>query len=172
VALAERAGFVAAADLSRGRIRRVGENLARVGLAASAGLVVADARNAPFRPADAVLLDAPCTGTGTFRRHPDGRWRIGPAELGQLVELQRQLLESAAALVRPGGLLVYATCSLEPEENGDQVEAFLERHGEYVRETAEGAVDPSLLTARGELQVLPQRQGVDGSFAVRLRRTA
>jgi 16S rRNA (cytosine967-C5)-methyltransferase len=170
VGVAESAAFVVAADLSRGRIGRVGQNVRRVGIAARVALAVADARTPPFAMADVVLLDAPCTGTGTFRRHPDGRWRVGPEELAALVVLQRQLLEAAAALVRPGGLLVYATCSLEPEENGQQVAEFLERHREFAREPQQGTVDRSLLAPDGDLLVLPQRQGVDGSFAARLRR--
>lgn len=172
VGLAEAAGFVAAADVSRGRIGRVRQNVERVGVADRVSLVVADARQAPFRPVEAVLLDAPCTGTGTFRRHPDGRWRIGPRELAQLVVLQRELFDAAAEQVSPGGVLVYATCSLEPEENEEQVEAFLQRRADFVRETVAGSVDPALLSPRGELVVLPQRQSVDGSFAVRLRRAA
>ncbi|HEX2094343.1 MAG TPA: 16S rRNA (cytosine(967)-C(5))-methyltransferase RsmB [Longimicrobiaceae bacterium] len=166
--VAERAGYVAAADLSVGRLRRVRENAARVG--ERVGLVVADARRPPFRPADAVLLDAPCTGTGTFRRHPDGRWRVREADLAALAALQGELLDQGAALVRPGGLLVYSTCSLEPEENGLQVERFLDAHPGFEIEPPGDTVDGELLDSRGELLVLPQRTGVDGSFAARLRR--
>jgi 16S rRNA (cytosine967-C5)-methyltransferase len=166
--MAERAGFVAAADVSFGRLRRVRENAARVG--EPLGCVVADALFPPFRPGDMVLLDAPCTGTGTLRRHPDGRWRVRPEDLAALAALQREMLESAAALVRPGGWLVYSTCSLEPEENGEQVDAFLGAHPEFVLDPAGGAVDDGLLDARGRLVVLPQRTGVDGAFAARMRR--
>lgn len=172
IGLAEWAGYTAAADLSAGRIRRVRQNVKRVRMEDRVGLVVADARQPPFRPVDAVLIDAPCTGTGTFRRHPDGRWRIDSAVLESLVQLQREILDSAAALVRPGGMLVYATCSLEPEENEAQVRDFLERHPGFEPAPAEGAVDASLITPEGTLQVLPQEQGVDGSFAARLRRVA
>lgn len=170
VGLAERAGYTAAADLSAGRIRRVRQNVKRVELDDRVGLVIADARQPPFRPVDAVLIDAPCTGTGTFRRHPDGRWRIDAAVLESLVVLQREILDAAAALVRPGGVLVYATCSLEPEENEAQVRDFLDRQIDFEPAPVEGAVDSSLLTADGTMQVLPQRHGVDGSFAARLRR--
>jgi 16S rRNA (cytosine967-C5)-methyltransferase len=170
--LADGAGRVAAADLSVRRLRRVAENAGRLGWRARVGLVAADARHAPFRPADAVLLDAPCTGTGTFRRHPDGRWRVGPDDLRALAALQDELLESAAALVRPGGLLVYSTCSLEPEENELRIESFLAARAEWAPEPTAAVMDPSLLDGDGRLRVLPQRQGVDGAFAVRLRRSA
>ncbi len=166
--LAERAGFVVAADVSPLRLLRVRENAERVG--ERLGLVAADALFPPFRPVDVVLLDAPCTGTGTFRRHPDGRWRVRPDDLAALAALQREMLAEAAALVRPGGWLVYSTCSLEPEENQDQVSAFLGAHPEFVLDPPAGAVDDWLLDMRGELRVLPQRTGVDGAFAARMRR--
>jgi 16S rRNA (cytosine967-C5)-methyltransferase len=169
--LAARAGYVAAADVSFRRSLRIRDNAARVGGQDRVGLVVADARHPPFRPADAVLLDAPCTGTGTFRRHPDGRWRLDPAQLRQLVQLQSALLDAAVALVRPGGVLVYSTCSLEPEENELQVRGFLERHPGFVIDAPGEVVEPELLsTPERFLYVLPQNQGVDGSFAARLRR--
>lgn len=167
--LADRAGRVVAADLSVRRMARVTENAARVGWTPRVGVVVADARTPAFGPADAVLLDAPCTGTGTFRRHPDGRWRVTPDDLAALAALQDELLDAAAALVRPGGLLVYSTCSLEPEENEVRVERFLsERRGWSVEAT--DAVDESLRDGAGYLRVLPHRHGVDGAFAARLRR--
>lgn len=133
-------------------------------------MVVADAMMPPFAAADMVFIDAPCTGTGTLRRHPDGRWRVTPAALDSLARLQAEILHAGAGLVRRGGLMVYATCSLEPEENEAQVEAFLERQPGFSREPHEGAVAPALLDAKGSLRVTPQRQGVDGAYAVRLRR--
>jgi 16S rRNA (cytosine967-C5)-methyltransferase len=165
------AGYVVAGDVSEGRIRRVRQNIERLGLQGRVGAVVADARQPPYAGADLVLLDAPCTGTGTFRRHPDGRWRVGPEELAALVALQRELLASAARLVRPGGILVYATCSLEPEENEGQMEAFLASHGEFEPAPVAEAVDATLLAPDGSLRVQPQRHGVDGAYALRLRRT-
>jgi 16S rRNA (cytosine967-C5)-methyltransferase len=117
-----------------------------------------------------VLVDAPCTGTGTFRRHPDGRWRLGPADLDALAALQDRLLAAAAQIVAPGGLLVYSTCSLEREENESRVEAFLEKHTSFEAAPPPPAFDSSLLDEEGRLVVLPQRQGVDGAFAARLRR--
>jgi 16S rRNA (cytosine967-C5)-methyltransferase len=120
---------------------------------------------------DAVLLDAPCLGTGTFARHPDARGRVSMEALTKLVARQGELLERAATAVAPGGLLIYSTCSLEPEENSRQVERFLGRHPEFRRE-ASGNVPPALLTPEGDLMVLPQRDGMDGAYGARLRRVA
>ena len=119
-----------------------------------------------------MLIDAPCTGTGTFRRHPDARWRLKPSDLAVMGALQREILRSVSTLVRPGGLLVYSTCSLEIDENDSQVERFLSEHREWrVEPPTEGAVPPEVLDA-GRLRVLPQRHGTDGAFAARLRRVA
>jgi len=172
LALAAEARYTAAADASFARLGRVRENARRLG-AARLGLLVADARRPPLRDgaADAVLLDVPCTGTGTFRRHPDARWRVQPGDLASLTALQREMLDAAAALPRPGGLLIYSTCSLEPEENETQVDWFLDRHPEYAIRPPAG-FDPALLDAQGRLAVLPQRTGVDGAFAARLERLA
>jgi 16S rRNA (cytosine967-C5)-methyltransferase len=167
--LARTAGQVIAADKSESRMARVLENIERLD-ARNVVPVVADAREAPFQPVDAVLVDAPCTGTGTFRRHPDARWRLKVSDIAVSASAQRTILRSAAALVRPGGLLVYATCSLEPEENDAQVEQFLKESPEFSLEPPPaGAVPASVLDA-GRLRVLPQRHGVDGAFAARLRR--
>jgi 16S rRNA (cytosine967-C5)-methyltransferase len=163
---------VVAADLSSARIGRLVENVNRLALPVS--VVIADGRRPPFRPVDAVLIDAPCTGTGTLRRHADARWRIGPSDLAALVALQAALLESAATIVRPGGLLVYATCSIEDEENDEQVEAFLGRHNDFDVEppgTAPPCNPDGLgITEDGRLRLLPQEHGFDGAFAVRMRR--
>jgi 16S rRNA (cytosine967-C5)-methyltransferase len=172
VGLARNARTVVAADLSPGRLTRLRDNVARLGLADRVLLVAADARRPPFAPADAVLLDAPCTGTGTLRRHPDGRWRISPADLAELEELQAELFVAAADLVRPGGLLVYSTCSLEPEENELQVRRFLADNPGFELDPPSGVVDSRLVTPEGFLNVLPQREGFDGSFAARIRRIA
>src|SRR6185437_100511 len=80
---------------------------------------------------DRVLIDAPCSGAGTWRRNPDAKWRLTPADLDSLVDLQRRILDSASRLVKPGGRLVYATCSLFQEENADQVQAFLDAHPDF-----------------------------------------
>lgn len=166
--------LVAAADVSFRRMKRLRGNRDRLDRPPPRGpgalplaMVVADGRRPPFRPCDVVLIDAPCTGTGTLRRHPDGRWRLRPEDLVALTELQAELLEAAAALVAPGGLLVYATCSLEPEENEVQVQAFVERHPVF---TVEPGPAPEAALVDGMLNVLPQRHGFDGAFAARMRR--
>lgn len=151
------------------RARRLAENLARAG-SGREQVVIGDAARPPLRPTDMVLLDAPCLGTGTFARHPDARWRVSADALASLAAHQATLLDAAAGVVRPGGLLVYATCSLEPEENDLQIEAFLLRHAEFRREPSAG-FPPSLQNPAGDLTVLPQRHGMDGAYAARLRRS-
>jgi 16S rRNA (cytosine967-C5)-methyltransferase len=131
---------------------------------------VADARQPPLRPLDLVLLDAPCLGTGTIARHPDARWRITPDALERIVQIQAELMDNTAEVVKPGGLLVYSTCSLEPEENVQQVERFLQRHPAFCRE-APSDFPPALLSSESDLQILPQVHGMDGAYAARLRRS-
>jgi 16S rRNA (cytosine967-C5)-methyltransferase len=167
----ERGGArVVAGDARRERIGRLADTARRAGVAIR--IAVADLLAAPFAPRAfaAVVLDAPCAATGTMARHPDARWRVTPRTIARAAQRQRALLEAAAALVRPAGLLVYATCSLEPEENGDMVTEFLERHPEFARAPAVGGVPAALLTADGDFQSLPQRDGMDGAYAARLVR--
>ncbi len=166
--LARDAALVVAADLSRRRLERVRENLVRT-RAMNVRPIVADALHPAVRPLAAILLDVPCLGTGTFARHPDARLRVRPGALARLVDEQARLLDAAAERLRPGGVLCYATCSLEPEEDAEQVEEFLARHADFRREPP---ADPGLpLTAAGDLVLLPQRHGTDGAFAARLVRT-
>ena len=170
LALARDGAVVIAGDRSRLRVQRIRQNFERAGHGREYPLV-ADALLPPLRPVDAVLLDAPCLGTGTFARHPDARWRVTPAALEALVGQQKALLERLSSLVRPGGVLIYATCSLEPEENECQVDGFLISHPEFRRE-ASPEIPGELLSHRGDLQVLPQRHQMDGAYAARLRRSA
>ena len=168
----ERAGArVVAGDARPERIRRLRETARRAGVAIR--VTVADLLSAPFAPGTvpAVLVDAPCSATGTMARHPDARWRVTPRTIVRAARLQRGLLEAAATLLCPGGLLVYSTCSLEPEENRDMVTEFLASHTEFARAPVPAAVPASLLTPDGDLQSLPQRDGMDGAYAARLVRT-
>ena len=159
---------VIAGELKRERLGRLRQNLARAGSGREL-VVCASAAAPPCRAMDAVLLDAPCMGTGTLARHADARWRASPEALARIALTQRALLQAAAEAVRPGGWLVYATCSLEPEENEDQVRHLLDRLPGFRRDPSTG-VPPELLTPDGDLLVLPQRTGTDGAFASRLRR--
>jgi len=158
-----------AMDRSPARMQRMITNFRRVE-ARNVLPLIADARHPALREMDAVLIDVPCTGSGTFRRHPDARWRLKVSDLAVMGALQRSILRAAAACVRPGGLLIYSTCSLEPEENDAQIESFLAEGPEWTLEPPpEGAV-PDVVLDAGRLRVLPQRHGVDGAFAARLRR--
>ncbi|MHB0948808.1 MAG: 16S rRNA (cytosine(967)-C(5))-methyltransferase RsmB [Gemmatimonadaceae bacterium] len=171
VELARRAGVVLSSDVSWERLQRVRENVARLGTAAVLPFV-ADARFPALRDVDAVLIDVPCTGTGTFRRHPDARWRLKASDVAVLGALQRAILRAAAAIVRPGGVLVYSTCSLEQEENDEPVNAFLAAHPEFAIEPPPAGTVPAWTLDGGRLRVLPQVHGTDGAFAARLRRAA
>lgn len=168
IALGRRGARIVSADRNRERVRRLAENLNRAG-SGREWPVVADALHPPVRAADIVLLDAPCLGTGTFARHPDARWRATEEALASRVVLQAGLLRGAAEAVRVGGWLVYATCSLEPEENLDQVERFLSDDRRFERDPIRG-FPGELTTPAGDLELLPQRHGTDGAFAARLRR--
>ncbi|HRP08538.1 MAG TPA: RsmB/NOP family class I SAM-dependent RNA methyltransferase, partial [Gemmatimonadales bacterium] len=162
------ASLVVAGDLARRRLPRLRQNVARLGRD-NVRVIIADAAHPPVRPVDLVLLDAPCLGTGTFARHPDARLRVKPEALVRLVTEQALLLDAVATVVRPGGVLCYATCSLEPEENSLQVDAFLARHPEFRRQPVSGQWPA---TADGDLETLPHRDGMDGAFAARMVRTA
>jgi 16S rRNA (cytosine967-C5)-methyltransferase len=171
IELSRTARVVYASDLSLPRLRRVHENIQRLELE-NVFAFVADARRPATREVDVVLLDAPCTGTGIFRRHPDARWRLKQSDLRVLSMLQRELLMSAASTVRLGGCLVYSTCSIEPEENDAVVEFFLRENPTWHLDAPPaGALPPAILDG-GYLRVLPQVHGTDGAFAARLRRTA
>lgn len=168
---------VTAVDVSQSRLARLSENLSRTGL--SARVVTADLLDwQPDFLADAVLLDAPCSATGIFRRHPDVLHRVRPRVIAEMAELQARLLPRAAAWVRPGGLLVYATCSLEPEEGEHQIERFLSDHRDFAIDPVLADELPDGLVAhpRGWLRILPgmlaDHGGLDGFFMVRLMRVA
>lgn len=162
------AALVVAGDVNRLRVTRLAHNLRRAG-SGREHPIVADAHRPAVRPVGAVLLDAPCLGTGTFARHPDARSRVTPEGLERLQRLQADLLQRVSEAVAPGGLLIYATCSLEPEENERQVAHFLDRHPAFRREPSD-TFPPALMSEEGDLTILPQRHEMDGAFAARLRR--
>ena len=164
---------VTALDRSESRLARLSDNLRRTGLAAET--VVADALDwTPGTPYDAVLLDAPCSATGTFRRHPEVLYRARPAIIEQSAELQSKLLARAAEWVKPGGSLVYAVCSLEPEEGEQRIDALLAARPDYRLEPAPLLVEGVTSHPRGWLRVLPgmleEQGGLDGFFTAHLVR--
>jgi len=175
--LAAAGATVTAIDLDPARLSRVRENLQRLHL--KADLQAADARTwRPAAPVDAVLLDAPCSATGTARRHPEVLWRKDFSDILAQAGLQHDIIDAAAEMVAPGGLLVYCVCSLAPEEGEDVVDAFLERNRAFIREPvtpADCGGEAPFVTRAGDLRTLPchwpDRGGLDGFYAARLRRT-
>ena len=169
--LARTAGAVYAGDRSLTRMQRVLATTQRID-AKRVFPFVHDARYPAIGEMDVVLIDVPCTGTGTFRRHPDARWRLKVSDLAVMSTIQRSIIRASAPLVKVGGLLIYSTCSLEPEENDLQVEAFLAEHPNFVLEPPPEGVVPATVMDAGRLRVLPHRHGTDGAFAARLRRVS
>jgi 16S rRNA (cytosine967-C5)-methyltransferase len=177
--LAQADARVTAVDRSTNRLARLRENLARLGLAAE--MIAADVTEWQAGPFDAVLVDAPCSSTGTIRRHPDVGWLKTEADIAQLVGLQHRLLDRAAMLTKPGGSIVYCVCSLESEEGEQQIEALLAREPALRRKPINEGEVPGLaefLNAAGDLRTLPcawpdsdpRMGGLDGFFAARLER--
>jgi len=182
--LAAAGAHVTAVDRSAKRLERLHDNMTRLGLHAE--IVTADATKFRGGPFDAILLDAPCSATGTIRRHPDVAWTKTDDDLGRLMALQARLLDHAVNLLKVGGRLIYCTCSLEPEEGEEQIEALLKRCDHITRARfdrsdmiALGSELAGAINAQGELRTLPfmlpadesRLAGLDGFFAARLIRT-
>jgi 16S rRNA (cytosine967-C5)-methyltransferase len=176
--LAHAGAQVTAVDRSAPRLKRLSENFARLGL--SAEIITADAASWKGGPFDAILLDAPCMATGTIRRHPDIPWLKGETDLSKLAALQRRLLDHAVTLLKPGGTLVYCTCSLEPEEGENQIAELLSRNTDVQRRPIEPSevADSAFVTGAGDMRTLPchwpdtdsRFAGLDGFYAARLIR--
>ncbi len=178
--LAAAGATVTAVDVSPKRLDRLRANLQRLGL--SAEVVAADVASwAPERTFDVVILDAPCTATGTIRRHPDIMRLKRPEDVDRMADLQRALLANASRMIRPDGILVYSTCSLEPEEGERQIAAFLGSRPDFRRvpiAAGEFGADPAWVTAAGDLRTLPchlelespELSGIDGFYVARLQR--
>jgi 16S rRNA (cytosine967-C5)-methyltransferase len=176
--LAAAGARITAVERSETRLARLSENLDRLGLAAAT--VAADAATwRPESPADAVLLDAPCSATGTLRRHPDIAYLKGPDQIAALAALQDRLLAAALEMVKPGGHLIYAVCSLQPEEGPERIARLLAGGAPAQRvpiDRSELPGLPDLITAEGDLRTLPchlaEQGGMDGFYACRLSRVA
>jgi 16S rRNA (cytosine967-C5)-methyltransferase len=177
--LASAGASVVAVDRAARRLERLAQNLARLDLKAQ--IVEADVLQWPGTLFDAVLLDAPCSSTGTIRRHPDIPWIKRESDIAALASLQRRLIARAAELVKPGGLLIYCTCSLEPEEGAQIVRDFLAGAAKFVRRPitpGEIQIPAEWLTPEGDLRTLPchlpdsvpAMAGLDGFYAARLER--
>lgn len=174
--LAARGAEVLAVDKAEPRLDRLAQNLERTGLPAD--LLCTDAADLQgIDPFDIVLLDAPCSATGTIRRHPDLPWIREEGAMNGMTRLQDKLLDRAAALTQPGGMLVYAVCSLEPREGEERIDAFLKRHTKFARRPVsadEIAPTADAITPKGDVRTLPchlgDQGGMDGFFIARLIR--
>jgi len=175
--LAAQGWVVTALDKSAKRLERLSENLKRSGLEAQ--VAQGDALSwEPSEPADLILLDAPCSATGIFRRHPDVLYRAGPRQIAEMAEQQREMLARAASWVKPGGALIYATCSLERAEGEAQIEAFLAAHGDFricapsLTALPEGITPTEQGTVRTLPGMLEDKGGVDCFFIAHMIRSA
>ena len=173
--LAAMGAQVIAVDRDQRRLDRLAKNMKRLDLTAE--IVCADTTK--WRPADLLdfaLLDAPCSATGTLRRHPDIARLKSPEDIASLATLQSRMLNAAAKMIKPGGLLVYCTCSLQPEEGPDRIAEFLASHPSFKRAPVQAAELPGLkdaITASGDVRTLPshwaERGGIDGFYICRMR---
>jgi 16S rRNA (cytosine967-C5)-methyltransferase len=167
-------GILVAVDRHGARLARLARTARRLGAEAVVPVQADMTRDAPFSVRfPQVLLDAPCSGTGTLRRHPEIRWRLRAEDLKLLSERQTRLLDRAAALTEPGGMLVYSVCSVEPEEGDEVVQRFLQSHPEFRTGETRGSLPPAghgLIDANGFLRTSPDRGGLDGFFAALLLR--
>jgi 16S rRNA (cytosine967-C5)-methyltransferase len=162
-------GLLIAGDRSLERLRLVRKNARRLG---HGGMLyaVADGRRPPYAGVEYVLVDAPCTGLGVLARRWDIRWTKREGDIKRMAAYQRRLLEGALGVLEKGGILVYSTCSIEPEENEGVVEGVLEGRADVELEDIGQLVPPNVVYKRGMMQTLPHVHGVDGIFAARLRK--
>jgi 16S rRNA (cytosine967-C5)-methyltransferase len=163
-------GTVVANDISFKRLLDVGSNARRLGHTGILS-VVSDGRLPPFRGGDFLLVDAPCTGLGVLARRWDLRWTRREKDIARLAAFQKDLLSAAIEVVRPGGTVVYSTCSIEPEENEDVVEAVMSGRKDLRLCDVSRLVPPEVVYKYGMMQTVPHKHGVDGMFAARLERT-
>lgn len=171
LAAAEPGARILATDSNRSRLSKLAPRAARAGARIETRLLSPpgelDQLSDELGKADLVLVDAPCSGSGTWRRNPEGRWRLTPERLDRLVSLQQRLLDIAAELVRPGGVLVYAVCSLLSREGAGQIQGFLERHSSWISE--DSAIGAGRFDGAGRL-LTPAHDHTDGFFVARIRR--
>jgi len=162
-------GEIIAVDKYEGKLRLVQASCERLGIQ-NVRTVVGDALHFQTEPADKVLLDAPCSGLGVLAKKPDVKWKREREDISKLAKLQLELLENAAKLVKSRGVLVYSTCTIEPEENSQVIKTFLEKHPEFMLDDAKKFVPEAVTNHEGCIETYPHRQQMDGSFAARLMR--
>ncbi|MCX6143963.1 MAG: 16S rRNA (cytosine(967)-C(5))-methyltransferase RsmB [Ignavibacteriales bacterium] len=167
--LMKNVGEIVAVDRYETRLNLVKNACQRLGIA-NAHYIAADAATVQTAPAERVLVDAPCSGLGVLAKKPDAKWKREPEDLVNLVQTQRAILENAAKHVKPEGVLVYSTCTTEPEENFDVIKSFLTDHPEFSIEAAGQFVDSRVVSADGYIETFPHRNAMDGSFAIRLKK--
>jgi len=166
-------GSILAFDTNESRLGLVDEAAETHGVAEMVTTEAADLLAVPDREdpprADRVLVDVPCSGLGVLAKRADLRWQREPSDIQELLALQDDLLDAAARLVEPGGVLVYSTCTIEPEENEQRIEAVLDHHDDFELESAEAFLPEDTVSDAGFLSTLPHRHRTDGAFAARLR---
>jgi 16S rRNA (cytosine967-C5)-methyltransferase len=166
-------GMVVACEIRRNRMHAALDTFRRMRLSDTILPLLCDAGQLPFKGTfDKILLDAPCSGSGVLHRHPEGRWIKSEADIPRLALHQKRLLDSAANVVRADGVLVYSTCSIEPEENEQIVSAFLADHPGFTQDRPPEAVPGKLIGTDGFLRITPWEHKMDGMFAARLKRNA
>jgi 16S rRNA (cytosine967-C5)-methyltransferase len=163
-------GKVLAIDASKRRLKTVQENCKRLGVR-SVALCCADARDYRCSEVDRILVDAPCSALGTLGRHSDARWTKQEGDLARLQKLQLEILFNAAELLRTGGVLVYSTCTIAPEENDSVIERFLEARGDFNLRNSSEFLGSEVVDQNGMVRTLPHIHKIDGSFACRLEKT-
>jgi 16S rRNA (cytosine967-C5)-methyltransferase len=163
-------GEIYAVDKYESKLKLIQTSCTRLGIT-NVHLSVADAMEFAIPPVQKILVDAPCSGLGTLRKKPDIKWKREPEDISRLVQVQKRLLENAARLLQQGGVLVYSTCTTEPEENSQIVRSFLDQHREFRLESASQFVNHAVVTDEGYVETFPHRHHIDGSFAARLSKT-
>jgi len=167
--LMKNTGEIIAVDRYETRLHLVKNACQRLGIT-NAHLIADDGATIEISPADKVLVDAPCSGLGVLSKKPDAKWQRDADDIPKLVHLQKSLMENAAKLVKSGGVLVYSTCTIEPEENIDLIKEFLAQHLDFSIESGSNIIHQDFIGSLGQVETFRHKHGMDGSFSVRLKK--